>query len=223
MFGSSHGKVHGNKATLTNTAYGMIKKMIIKHELVPGEVLSENILADSLQMSRTPIREALKMLQMDDLVVAVHGSGTYVKDVSEKELRDLFAVRIALECLSAETAVNFVDNQLIDELLKEWEALTDIDNTSEIDWEQIAAADNQLHNMIVHKSHNDVLRHIYAILNSKIIRYQHLSALSLGNLSDTVAQHIELLKFLQQKDVTNLRLSLKDHINLSLENIIRKL
>ena len=220
---TKYGKIHSKKLTLTNTAYNKIKRMIIKHEFVPGEVLSKNVLANLFQMSRTPIREALKMLQRDDLVVSVQGSGTFVKEISENELRDLFSVRIVLECLGIETSVNFMDPQIIDEMLIEWENFRNTHDISDQYWENLAVADNRLHNMIVYKSHNSVLCHLYEMLSSKIIRYQHLSAISLGNSLESTLQHVEILNLIKDKKIIDLKAVIAEHINMSMQNILNKL
>lgn len=223
MFELSPENKDSNKMTLTKIAYSKIREMIINNEIISGGIISENTLADLLGMSRTPIREALKILQRDDLVEVIRGGGTYVKGVTEKELRDLFSVRINLECLAVETAVHYFDDQQIDDLIKEWKMIQCLDHSASINWEQIAIADNVLHKMIIYKSHNNVLRHVYDCLNSKFVRYQHLAARSLGSLTTTALEHDELLMLLRERDVKSISTCLTNHLNLSMEYITRKL
>lgn len=223
MFQLSQEHKENNKTTLTKTAYSKIREMIINNEISSGGLISENMLTDLLGMSRTPIREALKILQRDDLVEVIRGGGTYVKGVTEKELRDLFSVRISLECLAAETAVHYIDDQHIEQMIKEWETIKNFEHAASVNWEQIALADNVLHRMIIYKSHNQVLRHVYDCLNSKFIRYQHLAARSLGSLATTALEHNELLMLLRERDVAAICSCLTNHLELSMQYITRKL
>lgn len=223
MFQLGQEQKDNTKLTLTKTAYHKIREMIITNEIPAGGIISENMLTDLLGMSRTPIREALKILQRDDLVKIIRGGGTYVKGVTEKELRDLFSLRISLECLAAETAIHYIDDHQIEEMLQEWKTIQNFDHLASVNWEQIAFADNLLHRMIIYKSHNQVLRHVYDGLNSKFIRYQHLAAKSLGSLTTTALEHNELLILLKERDIVAIRACLTNHLNLSMEYITRKL
>ena len=220
MFKLSQEINNPQKKTLTKVAYQKILDMIIDDEISSGGILSENVLADLLGMSRTPIREALRMLQKDDLIEVIQGSGTFVKSVTEKELSDLFSVRISLECLAVEKAIHYLDDQQIDKMIAEWEALK---HSTNINWKQVVSSDNELHRMIIYKSHNNILKHIYNLLNSKILRYQRLAAKSLGNSEVTILQHLELLRLLKAKDSKLICASLEKHLIQSLEYIMKNM
>ncbi len=220
MFKLSQEINNPQKKTLTKVAYQKILDMIIDDEISSGGILSENVLADLLGMSRTPIREALRMLQKDDLIEVIQGSGTFVKSVTEKELSDLFSVRISLECLAVEKAIHYIDDQQIDKMIAEWEALK---YSTNINWKQVVSSDNELHRMIIYKSHNNILKHIYNLLNSKILRYQRLAAKSLGNSEVTILQHLELLRLLKAKDSKLICASLEKHLIQSLEYIMKNM
>ena len=79
-------------------------------------MLSEVALAQKLNMSRTPIREALKMLMRDDLVEIRDGVGTFVKSATQKDIEDAYAVRQALEVLAARTAIGAFSSEELDAL-----------------------------------------------------------------------------------------------------------
>lgn len=189
-----------DKATLARSAYFAIKDAIVMNKFKPGEILSENMLADLLEMSRTPIREALKELKNDDLVHLVPGTGIFVKDISEKELRDIYDVRISLECLAAKTALPFFDQIEINKLREKWSKLyLEVDSFEVADWMKITQYDNQLHNLLVHKSHNECLIRVYKGMQPKLLRYQLLCIQSWGNAKNTINQHIEILETIEKK------------------------
>lgn len=93
--------VKEKKTSRAEFAYDTLKRRILDNQLPPGAMLSEVALAQKLNMSRTPIREALKMLMRDDLVEIRDGVGTFVKSATQKDIEDAYAVRQALEVLAA--------------------------------------------------------------------------------------------------------------------------
>lgn len=213
-----------DKATLARSAYFAIKDAIVMNKFKPGEILSENMLADLLEMSRTPIREALKELKNDDLVHLVPGTGIFVKEISEKELRDVFDVRISLECLAAHTAPSFFDQGEIKELIEKWSKLySEVDSFDVADWLKITKYDNQLHNLLVYKSHNECLIRIYKGLQPKLLRYQLLCIQSWGNAKNTINQHIEIIETIEKKDISFLTKILEIHLMSSFDIISKKL
>jgi len=220
---SRHLPRHG-KSTLANSAYLSLRESIISNEFKPGEILSENMLADLLKMSRTPIRDALKELKSDDLVQLIPGTGIIVKELSEKELRDLFSVRLALESLAVETAIGYFDAAELESLLAEWGQLRDAaKNAADVDWKKIARLDARMHMMLVNKSHNECLMQLYEAILPKLIRYQSLTAQSWGRAANTAEQHIEILQALQEKDAEKIHDLLDQHLKSGLEIILKKI
>ena len=83
--------VKEKKTSRAEFAYDTLKRRILDNQLPPGAMLSEVALAQKLNMSRTPIREALKMLMRDDLVEIRDGVGTFVKSATQKDIEDAVA------------------------------------------------------------------------------------------------------------------------------------
>lgn len=82
--------------SLVQTAYTVLKDRIVSGVLAPGALLSENELADELQMSRTPVRNAITHLESEGFVVSLKNRGVLVKEISEKETMDMFEATMAL-------------------------------------------------------------------------------------------------------------------------------
>ena len=80
------------KKSLTDVAYEKIKELILDEEIEAGEAVSENQLAEYLQMSRTPIREAIRRLEADGILVSRQGYGTILKMLTMKDIEDIFEV-----------------------------------------------------------------------------------------------------------------------------------
>ena len=88
----------------SSTAYEAIRSMIAQGQLCPGEELSERSLAESLQLGRTPVREAIKELCREGVLMSVPLRGTFVQRLSVEDLKEIHEVRLALEGMAAKLA-----------------------------------------------------------------------------------------------------------------------
>lgn len=100
---------------LYQQVYELLRQRILAGEYVPGESLQESRTAESLQVSRTPVREALRQLEQEGLLVA-HGSERAVRSLTREEFVELYTCRAALERLVAERAARFATESEIDEM-----------------------------------------------------------------------------------------------------------
>ncbi|MGO4371540.1 GntR family transcriptional regulator, partial [Paenibacillus sp. MCAF20] len=105
--------------SLVNTAYTKLRERIVGGNLMPGTLLSENELAEELQMSRTPVRNAITHLESEGFVVALKNRGVLVKEVSGKELLDMYEAILALVVYAIDVRSER-ENHIPMELLKEY-------------------------------------------------------------------------------------------------------
>lgn len=210
------------KTTLNQQAYNKIKESIIYCEIKPGTWISENGLSESLNMSRTPVREALKMLSNEGFVEIKNGLGVFVKDVSMKDLIDLFKVRENLECMAIESSIKFITEEDIKIHKDIWESiLVRIKNKESINNREISKYDNMLHSLFIEKCGNSYIKSIMRNINLLILRYQMISVMALDDVEDTVKRHLEIIELLEKKDGDNLSRLLREHIHSS-ANIIKE-
>lgn len=211
------------RCNLAQSAYKQIKEAIIYTQFKPRDSLSENMLASVLEMSRTPVREALKELANEDFVEILPGKGAFVKPISLKDLREIYELRVLLEGEAARSAVaNITDNE-ITELERVWTSfLARANNGEELSWETISRHDNQLHNLIINKCDNNRLKAFMALLKEHNLRYQFLAAKALGYPKETIRQHLEIINLIKNKENERLPEVLKKHIEFSKDIIIEK-
>ena len=108
-------------------AYAEIKAAIVTQRVRAGAPLNERTLAEQLGVSRTPVREALRLLENEGLVVIEPGRGTWVKAFAVKDIVEIYQMRLALESLAAELIVQHFDKRVeaaLAELLRQQEAMT---------------------------------------------------------------------------------------------------
>ena len=209
------------KKTLTNLAYDAIRTAICDGSLPPGTPLSENDLSRQMGMSRTPVREALRILESQDFVEIRDGLATFVKTLSEWEVRDLFEIRKELEVLAASTALNYITEQEICAMEEEFKKFLHLRKTgSNIDYAEFASVDSKLHVFIVDHCQNKYVKKFMRSIMDDIQRCQLMSASCLGDLEESTTQHLEILDLLKKKDLESLSQKLRDHVDWSLKCVL---
>lgn len=212
----------GQKSNLARTAYLQLKEAIVFAKFKPGEYISENMLAAVLEMSRTPVREALKELAYENLVELMPGRGAVVKDISLKDLKEIFELRRVLECFAAESAAQNLTDTEIQSLEQTWLAFQEqVRQEQQIEWESVSRCDNELHTMIIERCSNSHLKSFMSVLSQQILRYQLLTALALGDVKDTIRQHLEIIALLKERNTNELIAALGQHIEQA-ENILAR-
>jgi DNA-binding GntR family transcriptional regulator len=201
------------RANRAETAYERIRSDIVSGELGAGHYLNEASLAEQLGMSRTPVREALRQLAKDQLVEMVPGRGAFVKGVSVTDLLDIYEIRKVLECLAAESAVDAIPVAELDAIEEQWLAARLAYRRGEDPgYELISRLDNRVHGLIVDHCGNARLRGFMRLLNQEILRYQLLTARTLGDPESTIEQHLEIITLLRQRNATALCECLRRHL-----------
>ena len=207
--------------TLSEQAYNQIKDAICQGSVAPGDILSENQIAQQLGMSRTPVREALRALASEGFVEIRNGIGAYVKPLSSKDMEDLYEVRCLLEMQAIKTSIYRISNDEIDDLTRRFQAIYDAceqgdspaqGEFSELDWE--------LHSLLVGRCTNNCIKEIVAGNNSNLRRYQSLSVNVLGDVHESARQHLEILRVLRSRDLDKLEEVLHAHLMWS-ANLLR--
>ena len=153
---------------LRDVVFNTLRTSILTGELKPGERLMEIHLADKLGVSRTPIREAIRKLELEGLVTMIPRRGAEVAQITEKNLRDVLEVRRALDALAVELACERITEDELAELKKaceNFELETKRGNAN-----QVAQADVELHDIILKASGNERLMQMISKLSQQMYR-----------------------------------------------------
>lgn len=197
------------KPNLSERAYEQIKDALCKGKIAAGDILSESQLAEELDMSRTPVREALRILASEGWVEIRRGIGAYVKAPSSKDMEDLYEVRCLLETLAIKTSVFNISNQEINSLETRFRACL---NSSPPDPRQFSDLDWELHELIVERCQNNYLKTILRNNYSSMKQYQLLSFEALNDIKESTLQHLNILSLMRQRDVGALADTLLAHL-----------
>jgi DNA-binding GntR family transcriptional regulator len=184
---------------LRDVVFNTLRQAILKGELKPGERLMEIALAERLGVSRTPIREAMRKLELEGLVVMIPRRGAQVANITEKDLNDVLEVRIALENVAIEKACKRMSEEQMGQLMfaaKEFER-----TTTEGNLVKLAEADVAFHEIIYKASDNVRLIQVLNNLREQIYRYrvEYLKDEETRNL--LVKEHEELTSAIRSRDI----------------------
>lgn len=155
---------------LRDVVFNTLRQAILRGELKPGERLMEIQLANKLGVSRTPIREAIRKLELEGLVLMIPRKGAEVAEITEKNLRDVLEVRAALEELSVQLACVRIDQEGIENLkkaAKDFEATLDSQDIT-----KIAEGDVAFHDIIYLATDNQRLIQLLNNLREQMYRYR---------------------------------------------------
>lgn len=205
--------IEEKRETHTDFAYNFLKRGIISGQIPSGTMISEVAIAKVLNMSRTPIREALKMLKAEDLVKIRVGVGTFVNTFTQKDIEDAYEVRKALEILSIQSAINNFSEKELDQLEKRFFSIQQrINEESIISIDEFLEADWYLHNLIIQKSENRYVKSIMEKLGTILWRYQSFSVHLLSHTAKTVSEHLQIINFIRTRKLNELKVLLEHHI-----------
>lgn len=187
-----------------------IREAIISGTLKPRERLMEIQMAEELGVSRTPIREALRKLELEGFIVMVPRKGAYVADFSFKDIADIFEIRAALEGLAASLAAE----RITDEELENMERLMveKAEAISQNDIERIVDVDTKFHEAIYQASRNKRLWNIISNLREQIQRFRATSLAHPGRSKQSLEEHRSIVEAIQARDAQASRQVAQEHI-----------
>lgn len=210
---------------LRDVVFQTLREGILTGELKPGERLMEIHLANRLGVSRTPVREAIRMLELEGLVTMIPRKGACVASISKQDLQDVLELRRALDSLAVKLACErILPEQLraLQDAAKEFEQSTVSNNAKEI-----AQADVRFHDIILEATGNKRLIQMVNNLAERVFRYRLEYVKDRNNHAQLVKEHAKILEYIEKKDSEAAQRAIELHIdnqekniNLSLENSI---
>lgn len=206
---------------LRDVVFNTLRHAILKGELEPGERLMEIALAQKLGVSRTPIREAIRKLELEGLVVMVPRKGAEVADITEKDLRDVLEVRTALEELSIELAMKNMNDDDCKQLT-EANKLFAKDSESD-DLIKIAEADVAFHELIYMATGNKRLIQMINNLREQMYRYRLEYIKDKSTHARLVDEHNRIIDAMVKNDVAAAKAAIKLHVENQEENILKSI
>lgn len=204
------GKEHEN---LDQKAYQILKNMIIERQLLPGDKIPQEKLAEDLGISRTPLVNALKLLEQDKLVQSIPRRGYFVRLFSLKEMISIFELREVLEGLSARRAARNVTDREIEQMkgfFKQFEGGATIR-----DIKAYAREDRRFHNFLTDIAAKEFLRSILETYNIISFSYQWESSTEglVRPPDETLHEHLGIIEAIRQRDEDSAERLMRRHLS----------
>lgn len=203
---------------LRDQIYQLVRKAIVTGKIAPGAPINEIEIATCLGISRTPVREAVKKVSDEGLVDVFAQNGTFVAEISRKQVEEAYIIRIALELESIRRAAGVISASQLYDL----ESIIDAQDLAvrRARFDEAIARDDDFHRAIAEVNGLSMLWKVVDISKAQMDRCRLLTLPSPGAAQETIAQHRTILAALSQHDAEAAMAALQAHLETSLSNTI---
>ena len=196
---------------LRDVVFNTLREAILRGDLVAGERLMELQLAAKLGVSRTPIREAIRMLEQEGLAITIPRKGAIVAGMTEKDMQDVLEIREALEELSVQVACDKITDEEIAKLQKNMKNFEH--SLKSGDLKKMAQADVEFHDVIYQATDNPKLISMLNNLREQMYRYRVEYLKNPQNHEQLLKEHEAIYKGIVEKDKKAVTEMIRKHIS----------
>ena len=207
------------RPTLMYKALLEIREAIRKGRLKPGDRLVETQLAEEMHISRFPIREALRSLEKEGLVETKPFKGTYVAQLTERDMEELYSLRSAIEEFAVRILIKHIDEEKISKLENIFQTMQQASKDEDLD--KLIAQDFHFHESICELSGHRKLLEVWLMLENQLRVFLTIEKDLFGNSLQFVKSHIPILKAIQERKTRSAQKAIRDHLKWAME-VIRK-
>jgi DNA-binding GntR family transcriptional regulator len=196
---------------LRDQTYDIIKNMIIVREIEPGKKINEEQLAKEIQVSRTPIREALCRLGNEGIVKIIPRRGAFVADLTEINVSEILLIREVLEGLVARLAAENIDEKTLEKLRK---TLEKVSTTPEKNRDLInyTRSEVNFHALLLSATNNQMLKNMMEIVNAHLQIIRLRTVVIPQRAQKTVKEHQQILKAIENRDASAAEELMRQHV-----------
>lgn len=207
---------------LRDVVFNTLRQAILRGELKPGERLMEIQLANKLGVSRTPIREAIRKLELEGLVLMIPRKGAEVAEITEKSLKDVLEIRRALEELAVRLACEKITKEELKELKKAGDDFKKVLKSQDIT--EVAEADVRFHDVIYMATDNPKLIQLLNNFREQMYRFRVEYLKKDEVRPQLLAEHDEIIKYITEGNKEEAARVVTRHIEnqaLTVQDVIR--
>lgn len=205
--------------SLTSIIFEKIREDILNDQYKHGEKIVEAKLAEELGVSRTPVREALKQLELDGLVENIPNRGVIVKGISDQDIYDIFTIRMAIEGIAAQWAVERMSEEELAQLKEVCELMEFY--TLKSDVSKIFELNTKFHEIIYMATKSRYLEHVLRDFQLFIKSTRNKSLRTEGRMDTALIEHKKILDAFLDRDAETAVAMLTEHITNSRRNAMR--
>lgn len=206
--------------SLGGRVFQKIREDILNGIYKENDELRENTIGKELGVSRTPVRVALRQLELEGLVTIIPNRGAYVTGISHKDIWDIYVIRSMLEGLCARWAVEHITDAQLDEL-EETILLSEFQMKKESGFsaEQIAALDGRFHSILYEASGSRILGHVLTDFHNYVQTARRSSVVSEDRARKSIREHRQILRAIRDRDEEMAEQLANEHIMHVMQNL----
>lgn len=206
--------------SLGGRVFQKIREDILNGKYKENDELRENTIGKELGVSRTPVREALRQLELEGLVAIIPNRGAYVTGISHKDIWDIYKIRSMLEGLCARWATENITEAQIDEL-EEAILLSEFQMKKESGFnaEQVAALDGRFHAILYDASGSRILSHVLTDFHNYVQTARRTSIVSEDRARKSIREHRQILRAIHDRDAEMAEQLANEHIMHVMQNL----
>ncbi|UCE55442.1 MAG: GntR family transcriptional regulator [Desulfobacterales bacterium] len=198
-------------------AFQQIREAIRSGKLKPGDRLVETQLAEEMQISRFPIREAMRYLEKEGLVQTKPFKGTYVAELTEKDMEELYSLRSAIEELAVRILIKNIDEKKIKKLESIVAAMVQASEDDNID--KMISEDLRFHQTICEMSGHRKLLDVWLNLENQLQVFLTIEKNLFENSYQFVTTHHPILEAIKSRKIGPAQKAIRDHLKLAMKVI----
>ncbi len=206
-----------DKYSLRGRVFNKLREDILSGQYHENEELRENTIGQELGVSRTPVREALRQLELEGLVTMIPNKGAYVTGITSKDIHDIYIIRSYLEGLCARWACENITEAQI-EALEEVLYLSDF-HARRSHHEQLVELDNKFHDLIYKASGSKILDHVLSDFHRYVERIRKITLAVPDRASKSSQEHAAILDAIRKRDGNLAEELAHEHIMKTIKNI----
>jgi len=199
-----------NYKPLREIVFETLREAIINATLKPGERLMEIQMAEEMGVSRTPVREAIRKLELEGFVVMIPRKGAYVAGISMKDIADVFEIRTAMEGLAAGLAAERITEEEMESLERILVKIGEYVQNNDL--EKLIEADTEFHEILFKASRNERLVQIVSNLREQIQRFRTASLSTPGRMKYALEEHKKIVEAVSERNVELAQALAREHI-----------
>ena len=207
----------GTEKSLRGQVFDKIRSDILNGKYKRGEELVESSIGKELGISRTPVREAIRQLELEGLVQLVPNKGAFVTGISEQDVRDIYLIRARLEGLAARMAAKIITPQLLD--VMEWTVVLSEYHAKKEHYEQVCEMDSKFHKLLYKASGSRILEHTLTDFHQYVQRVRMASIMKKRRMEKSNDEHDAILTANREHDEEKAELVATRHISNTVENL----
>ena len=206
--------------SLGGRVFQKIREDILNGKYKENDELRENTIGKELGVSRTPVREALRQLELEGLVSIIPNKGAYVTGISHKDIWDIYVIRSMLEGLCARWATEHITESQLDEL-EETILLSEFQMKKESGFsaEQVALLDSRFHSILYGASGSRILSHVLKDFHNYVQTARKSSVVSEDRARKSIREHRQILRAIRDRDGEMAEQLANEHIMHVMQNL----